>query len=155
MKWYRSTDYYSRPIKGSWEGEGGGALINQAIHQIDILLFLAGPVERVTGFWQLGTLHKIESEDLVNALMRFRSGAIGVIQASTAFWPGYPERLEIHGRTGLQSFREINLPIGTYCATTAWPQCLRLTKSVRAPQIRWQFRWLHWNVNCLTSAMHA
>jgi predicted dehydrogenase len=100
VKWYRSADYYRRPVKGSWKGEGGGALINQAIHQIDILLFLAGPVERVTGFWQLGTLHKIESEDLINALMRFRSGAMGVIQASTAFWPGYPERLEIHGTNG-------------------------------------------------------
>jgi UDP-N-acetyl-2-amino-2-deoxyglucuronate dehydrogenase len=105
VKWYRSTDYYSRPVKGSWEGEGGGALINQAIHQIDILLFLAGPVDKVTGFWQLGALHKIESEDLVNALMCFRSGAIGVIQASTAFWPGYPERLEIHGTNGTAIIR--------------------------------------------------
>ena len=100
VKWFRSDEYYSRAIKGSWATEGGGALINQAIHQVDILLYLMGPVSSVSGMWQLGARHKIESEDLVNALLHFESGATGVIQASTAIWPGYTERTEIHGSKG-------------------------------------------------------
>ncbi len=100
VKWFRSAEYYSRPIKGSWAVEGGGALINQAIHQIDVLRWLAGPVDRVSAMWQLGALHRIESEDVVNALLRFANGATGVIQASTAIWPGYSERIEIHGTLG-------------------------------------------------------
>lgn len=100
VKWWRSEEYYSRPIKGSWATEGGGALINQAIHQIDVLMYLAGPVKEAFGFWQLGALHKIESEDVVDALLKYSNGATGVIQASTAFWPGYSERLEIHGTKG-------------------------------------------------------
>jgi UDP-N-acetyl-2-amino-2-deoxyglucuronate dehydrogenase len=100
VKWYRSAEYYSRPIKGSWKTEGGGALMNQAIHQIDILRWLAGPVAELYGMWQLGALHKIESEDVVNAVVRYASGATGVVQASTAMWPGYTERTEFHGTKG-------------------------------------------------------
>jgi len=100
VKWYRSAEYYARPIKGSWAGEGGGALISQAIHQVDILLHLMGAVSEVFGYWQLGALHKIESEDCVCAVMKYASGATGVIQATTALWPGYPERVEIHGTKG-------------------------------------------------------
>jgi predicted dehydrogenase len=100
VKWHRTAEYYSRPIKGSWATEGGGALINQAIHQIDILLYLIGPVKETFGYWQLGALHKIESEDVVQALLKYSNGATGVLQASTAFWPGYSERLEIHGTRG-------------------------------------------------------
>lgn len=100
VKWYRSAGYYARPIKGSWAVEGGGALISQAIHQVDLLLYLIGDVEQVFGFWQQGALHQIEAEDCVCAVMRYASGATGVIQAATALWPGYPERLEIHGTKG-------------------------------------------------------
>jgi predicted dehydrogenase len=100
VKWYRSPEYYSRPIKGSWQTEGGGALINQAIHQVDVLRWLIGPVKELFGFWQLGALHKIESEDVVTAVLKYASGATGVIQASTAFWPGYTERIELHGTKG-------------------------------------------------------
>jgi predicted dehydrogenase len=99
-KWYRPPEYYARPIKGSWQTEGGGALINQAIHQVDILRWLAGPVRELCAVWQLGAVHKIESEDVVNAVVTYASGATGVIQAATAFRPGYPERIEIHGSRG-------------------------------------------------------
>ena len=99
-KWYRSAEYYSRPIKGSWQTEGGGALINQAIHLLDIARWMAGPVTEVCGHWQLGGLHKIESEDLVSAVVRYENGAIGVYQAATAFWPGFTERIEVHGTKG-------------------------------------------------------
>jgi len=100
VKWFRSAAYYSRPIKGSWSTEGGGAMINQAIHQVDVLLWLTGGVSEVFGYWQLGAMHKIESEDVITALLKYSSGATGVIQASTAFWPGYTERIEIHGTKG-------------------------------------------------------
>lgn len=100
VKWHRSDEYYSRPVKGSWTTEGGGALINQAIHQVDLLRWLAGPVSEVFGIWKIGAAHQIESEDMVTALLRYANGATGVIQASTAFWPGYPERIEFHGTRG-------------------------------------------------------
>jgi predicted dehydrogenase len=100
VKWHRSAEYYSRPMKGSWRTEGGGALIGQAIHQVDLLRWLAGPVKELFGMWQLGARHRIESEDVVNAVVRYASGATGVFQAATAFWPGYPERTEFHGAKG-------------------------------------------------------
>jgi predicted dehydrogenase len=100
VKWYRAQEYYGRAVKGSWQTEGGGALINQAIHQVDLLLWLAGPIQNVYGQWQIGAAHQMESEDIVNAVVRYASGATGVIQAATAFEPGYPERLEIHGTRG-------------------------------------------------------
>ncbi|MBI5280523.1 MAG: Gfo/Idh/MocA family oxidoreductase [Candidatus Solibacter usitatus] len=100
VKWWRNEAYYSRPIKGSWEVEGGGALINQAVHQVDVLQYLVGGVAEVFGYWQLHARHKIESEDVICALMKYRGGATGVLQASTAIWPGYSERIEIHGTKG-------------------------------------------------------
>jgi UDP-N-acetyl-2-amino-2-deoxyglucuronate dehydrogenase len=100
VKWHRTDEYYARPVKGSWAGEGGGALISQAIHQVDVLLYLIGVVDEVFGYWHLGATHKIKSEDLVSAVLHYSSGATGVIQAATALWPGYPERIEIHGTKG-------------------------------------------------------
>jgi predicted dehydrogenase len=100
VKWHRTDEYYARPVKGSWAGEGGGALISQAIHQLDVLLHLIGAVDEVFGYWHLGATHKIESEDLVSVVLRYVSGATGVVQAATALWPGYPERIEIHGTKG-------------------------------------------------------
>ncbi len=100
VKWWRSAEYYARPVKGSWAGEGGGALINQGIHAADLLLYLVGPIAEVSAYWQLGAVHAIESEDSVSAVLRYASGATGVLQAATAIWPGYPERLEIHGAKG-------------------------------------------------------
>ena len=100
VKWHRTDEYYARPVKGSWAGEGGGALISQGIHQVDVLLHLIGAVDEVFGYWHLGATHKIESEDLLSALLHYSSGATGVIQAATALWPGYPERIEIHGTKG-------------------------------------------------------
>lgn len=100
MKWYREPAYYARPGKGSWEVEGGGAVINQAIHQVDLLRYLAGPVHRIRCMWQIGALHAIESEDSACALIGYANGATGVIQASTALYPGFPDRLELHGSKG-------------------------------------------------------
>lgn len=100
VKWWRSDEYYSRPIKGSWAVEGGGSLINQGIHQVDWLLYLMGSVRQVFGQWHIGVRHKIESDDVLNALVRFENEATSVIQTSTAMWPGFTERIELHGTKG-------------------------------------------------------
>jgi UDP-N-acetyl-2-amino-2-deoxyglucuronate dehydrogenase len=99
-KWHRPQSYYDRSGKGTWEVEGGGALINQGIHTVDVLMYLAGRARSISANWQLATAHDMEAEDVVNALLTFDGGATGVIQASTAFWPGYPERIELHGTKG-------------------------------------------------------
>ena len=100
VKWHRPDAYYAKPGKGTWAMEGGGALINQGIHTVDVMMYLAGRVTDISANWQLGAAHEIEAEDIVNAIVRFDSGATGVLQASTAFWPGFTERIEIHGTKG-------------------------------------------------------
>ena len=100
VKWHRSQRYYDPPGKGTWAVEGGGALINQGIHTADVMQFLGGPVRRLFAHWQLAAVHEMESEDLVNAVLEYENGAGGVLQAATATWPGYPERIEIHGSKG-------------------------------------------------------
>lgn len=100
VKWHRPQSYYDWPGKGTWAVEGGGALINQGIHTADVMQFLGGPVRRVFAHWQLAVAHEMEAEDLVNAVLVYENGAGGVLQAATAVWPGYPERIEIHGSKG-------------------------------------------------------
>jgi predicted dehydrogenase len=65
-----------------------------------VLLWLMGGVQELFGYWQLAARHSIESEDVLAAVLKYSSGATGVIQASTAFWPGHTERIEIHGTKG-------------------------------------------------------
>jgi UDP-N-acetyl-2-amino-2-deoxyglucuronate dehydrogenase len=100
VKWYRPPDYYSA---SRWRGtnafDGGGALINQAIHTLDVLLHLMGPIARVDA--RVATrLHRIEVEDTAVAMLEFENGALGVFEASTAVFPGYARRVEITGSNG-------------------------------------------------------
>lgn len=100
VNWFRSAEYYS---SSQWKGtiayDGGGALINQAIHTLDLLLEVMGEVDSVFG--QIKTaLYPIEGEDLGAALVNFKSGAMGTITAGTSLFPGYPERLEVYGTEG-------------------------------------------------------
>jgi predicted dehydrogenase len=101
IKWYRDDDYYA---SGAWRGtkalDGGGVLMNQAIHQIDLLLWYMGPVRSVTAQTALVGHEGLEVEDLACAMIQFESGAMGVIEASTAIWPGHPARVEVHGTQG-------------------------------------------------------
>lgn len=100
INWFRSPTYYSdSPWKGTVSGDGGGAFINQGIHTIDLLLDIMGEVSSV--FAQVKTaLYPIEGEDIGAAVLNFRSGALGNITASTALYPGYPEKLEVYGKNG-------------------------------------------------------
>ena len=100
VRWYRPPEYYVQSRwRGTWVLDGGGALMNQGIHTVDLLLWLMGPVARVSG--RTATrLHKIEVEDTAVALLDFESGAFGTIEATTAAYPGFPRRLEVTGTRG-------------------------------------------------------
>ncbi len=101
IKWYRSQAYYdSGKWRGTWKLDGGGALMNQGIHQIDLLLWYMGPAKRVTAKTALAGHTGIEVEDIATALVEFESGAMGVIEGSTAIWQGHPARVEVHGTEG-------------------------------------------------------
>ena len=100
VKWYRPPEYYSNSRwRGTFALDGGGALINQAIHTVDLLLWLLGDVSRVEACTAT-VLHKIEAEDTAVATLEFASGAVGTFLATTAAYPGYPRRLEITGTEG-------------------------------------------------------
>lgn len=100
VKWYRAPEYYSQSRwRGTHAFDGGGALINQGVHTVDLLLWLLGDVIRVQAR-KAAMLHKIETEDTALALLEFSSGAIGLLQATTAAYPGYPRRVEITGSEG-------------------------------------------------------
>ena len=100
VKWYRPPEYYS---ESKWRGtvnlDGGGALINQAVHTVDLLLWLLGDVTRVQARTATA-LHAIEGEDTALALLEFANGPLGVLQATTAAFPGFPRLLEITGSQG-------------------------------------------------------
>ena len=100
VPWYRPPEYYSN---SRWRGtlalDGGGALINQAIHTVDLLVWLLGDVARLQARTAT-VLHKIEVEDTAVATLEFASGVVGTLLATTAAYPGYPRRLEITGTHG-------------------------------------------------------
>lgn len=100
-KWWRSQAYYD---EGGWKGtqalDGGGALMNQAIHSVDLLLWMMGDAVRVSGMTAMLAHERIEVEDTAAAVIGFRNGALGVIQATTSVHPGYPKTIAIHGDRG-------------------------------------------------------
>ena len=101
VKWYRPQKYYdSGAWRGTWQLDGGGALMNQAVHSVDLLTWLLGPVAEVTARWGLLAHERIAVEDTVVATLRFASGALGVLEATTAAYPGYLKRIEVHGSEG-------------------------------------------------------
>lgn len=101
VKWYRTQEYYDSGIwRGTWELDGGGALMNQAIHTVDLLTWLMGPVTEITAQTALLAHERIEVEDTAAATVKFANGALGIIEASTAAYPGYLKRIEVHGSKG-------------------------------------------------------
>jgi len=99
-KWYRSQAYYdSGDWRGTWELDGGGALMNQSVHYVDMLQYMCGPVDEVTAY--CGTLsHDIEVEDVATAILRFKSGALGALEGNTSAFPGFCTRLDVNGTDG-------------------------------------------------------
>ncbi|NLZ36045.1 MAG: Gfo/Idh/MocA family oxidoreductase [Clostridiales bacterium] len=109
MKYHRSKEYYSGSSwRGTWKLDGGGALMNQGIHSIDLIISLLGNVNRTFAFCRTLS-HKIEVEDTATAVLEFESGAVGSIQASTACFPGYSRRFEICGDKGSVVFSDENI----------------------------------------------
>ncbi|MDA1180493.1 MAG: Gfo/Idh/MocA family oxidoreductase, partial [Planctomycetota bacterium] len=110
VKWFRTQAYYDQGAwRGTWHLDGGGALMNQAIHTVDLLLWLMGPVSAVTAHTAMLAHTRIEVEDTAVATLRFANGALGVIEASTAVHPGFLKRIEIHGSEGSAVLREEDL----------------------------------------------
>ncbi len=98
---FRSQEYYdSGKWRGTWEMDGGGPLINQGIHYIDLLLYIMGPVEEVHAYCATRTHERIEVEDIGVATVKFKSGALGLIEANTTAYPGYSSTLDIFGSDG-------------------------------------------------------
>lgn len=97
---WRPQSYYDQPGRGTLARDGGGVLLTQAIHALDLMLWFAGPVAEVTGYAITTPLHNMETEDLVTAALRYAGGALGSLLATTAAFPGYPERIELIGERG-------------------------------------------------------
>jgi len=101
VKWWRDQKYYDQ---GGWHGtmklDGGGSLMNQSIHQVDLLQWIMGPVAEVTAFTGSLAHKRIEVEDTAVAALRFKNGALGTIEGTTSVWPGLLKKIEIHGDAG-------------------------------------------------------
>ena len=95
VPWWRPQSYYDEPGRGTFARDGGGVLISQAIHTLDLALSLVGPVAEVVAVGGTTPLHRMEAEDFVAAGLRFANGAFGSLMATTAFYPGGPERIEL------------------------------------------------------------
>lgn len=104
MRYYRSPEYY----RGSWKGTlamDGGALLNQGVHGIDMLQYIAGPVKDVHGITRT-LFHQIEAEDTAVAALEFENGALGTLEATTAAFPGHDREIQIHCSRGYMNIRE-------------------------------------------------
>lgn len=101
VPWYRAQSYYdSADWRGTWALDGGGALMNQSIHTIDLLQWFAGPVTSIVADTANRIHDRIEVEDTAVAMLRYASGALGTVTGSTAMWPGRPVEVHIAGATG-------------------------------------------------------
>jgi len=119
IKWYRSQEYYD---SGAWRGtrklDGGGVLMNQGIHQLDLLLWFMGPVKWVRAYTRLVGHKGLEVEDLACATLEFKNGAMGSIEGSTAIWHGHPARVEVHGTEGSAVLEDNELTFWQFAKAT-------------------------------------
>lgn len=103
IRWWRDAAYFAQPGRGTLARDGGGVLLTQAIHTLDLLLHLTGPVAEIAGFARTSPLRTIDTEDIAAAALRFANGAVGVLDATTVAEPGFPERIELAGTGGSAS----------------------------------------------------
>jgi len=97
---WRPQSYYDQPGRGTKARDGGGVLLTQGIHTLDLLCWYAGETSEVKSLWTTTPVHRMETEDLACAALRFSSGALGTVHATTAAYPGFPERIELIGTKG-------------------------------------------------------
>lgn len=100
IRWWRDAAYFAQAGRGMKARDGGGVLLTQAIHTLDLLLYLAGPIARVGAFARSSGLRAIDTEDIAAAALHFVDGMMGVLDATTVAEPGFPERIEIAGTHG-------------------------------------------------------
>lgn len=132
VKWYRSQEYYdSGAWRGTWNLDGGGALMNQAIHSVDLLLWLMGPVVEVSALTDTLTHERIEVEDVAVANLRFASGALGVIEATTTAYPGSLKRIEISGSNGTAILEEEDIKAWQFADETPEDEQVRSSMAGR------------------------
>ncbi|WP_027997655.1 Gfo/Idh/MocA family protein [Sinorhizobium arboris] len=98
---WRPQSYYDQPGRGTRARDGGGVLLTQAIHTLDLLVSLAGLPEEVSAYATTSEIHRMETEDLAMAAIRFAGGAIGTVSATTCAYPGYPDEIDIIGTRGM------------------------------------------------------
>lgn len=108
---WRPQSYYDEPGRGTLARDGGGVLLTQGIHTLDLMISLAGPVSRVCGEALTSPIHRMETEDLVVAAMRFANGAVGTINATTACFPGFAERIDLICQNGTAQLAGSSLDI--------------------------------------------
>lgn len=126
-KWYRAQAYYdSGDWRGTWALDGGGALINQSIHYVDLLQYIMGPADEIHGYTGTMTHERIEVEDLAVASIKFKSGALGLLEGTTSAYPGFCARLDIYGSEGSviienDSIKEWHLRSGDTCPVEPEP----------------------------------
>jgi predicted dehydrogenase len=140
VRWYRPPDYYSGSRwRGTWALDGGGALMNQAIHTVDLVQWLFGPIARVSA--AVATrVHSIEVEDTAAAVIEFTSGAIGTIEAATSLYPGYPRRVEMTGANGTvvledDKLVQVDLRAGGTAAAAVTPAPAGRPENVASPVV--------------------
>lgn len=125
VKWFRTQQYYdSGAWRGTWKLDGGGALMNQAIHSVDLLLWLMGEVAEVSAYTNMLAHERIEVEDVAAATIKFRSGALGVIEASTATFPGSLKKIELHGTHGTAVMQEEDIVTWKFAKETKQDQAI-------------------------------
>jgi len=95
IRWWRTPEYFAQPGRGMKARDGGGVLLTQAIHTLDLFQSLAGPIAKVAGFAATSPLRAIDTEDIVGAGILFANGAIGTIDATSVAYPGFPEHIEL------------------------------------------------------------
>jgi len=111
IRLWRPQSYYDEPGRGTFARDGGGVLISQGIHTLDLMLSLAGPIDQVTGFVTTTPVHRMETEDMVCAAARFANGALGTIDATTAAYPGFLEEIVLTCEKGTAALRGTELRV--------------------------------------------
>ena len=118
IRLWRPQSYYDQPGRGTRARDGGGVLLTQGIHTLDLMLSLAGPIAEVRAFSTTTPVHRMETEDMVCAAVRYANGAHGTIDATTAAYPGFPERIELIGTKATASLVGTELKVARHDGTT-------------------------------------